>query len=435
MEVDPKKTEGKEVKSRKKKETKKAKTVEEQKPKPTEEEKPIEQKPKPTEEKPAEEKPAEEKPAEEKPIEEKPAEEKPAEEKKKQEKKQKIQKKPISEPPTSEKQEEKKEKQEKKETIAQPPVTIQPISLENVAVEIDEVLKKRGRKPRGGKLIMRQALEEEKPASSQNVILHLKCSLKDLEKHNDNINKIVKNPLQYDPNIPPEIMTFDVMKQQPFSIYEAEEPATQDISNSNGIAYMGVCKKCNETLAATTNNCQTTTTIGANEKDDKKATDIHAKIKDLKINYYRGDVDLSRPSCCFWCTYDFTNAPYYIPRQEVHDSILVYGNFCTPECAVAFLFKENIDDHTKFERYHFINKFYSSAENYSNSIRPAPNPFYILDRFMGTLTIGEYRKMLKTQVHSLVVIDKPMTRILPEIHTDNDTVGSTYKIKRAEKTK
>jgi hypothetical protein len=314
--------------------------------------------------------------------------------------------------------------------------------------EVDEALtaKKRGRKPRGGKLILRDAPQEEKPASSQNIILHLKCSLKDLVKHNENVNKIVKNPLQYDPNVPPEIMTFDIMNQQqpfsatqslPFTMYETDEQQTANTEN-NTAAYLGFCKKCNESL--TDGNKPTTTSVQpalqtATEKDERGATEINNKIKDLKVTYYRGNVDMARPSCCFWCTYDFANTPYYIPRQEIQDSILVYGNFCTPECAVAYLFKENIDDHTKFERYHLINKFYGAVENYTNSIRPAPNPHYILDRFMGTLTIAEYRKILKSHNNTLVVIDKPMTRVLPEIHTDNDTVGSTYKIKRAEKAK
>ena len=153
----------------------------------------------------------------------------------------------------------------------------------------------------------------------------------------------------------------------------------------------------------------------------------------MKIAYYRSDVN--KHSCCFWCTYEFdqNQKPFFIPRQELLDTLLVYGYFCTPECAAAFLFKENIDDNTKFERYHLINKLYGGATDYKQSIRPAPNPLYLLDRFMGTLSIVEYRKMLKTQSHSLIMVEKPMTRVLPELHADNDTAGSTYKIKKAER--
>lgn len=98
-----------------------------------------------------------------------------------------------------------------------------------------------------------------------------------------------------------------------------------------------------------------------------------------------------------------------------------YGSFCRPECAVAFLMKENIDDSTKFERYHLLNKIYSKIYDYKNNIRPAPDPHFLLDKFYGNLSIQEYRKLLKTQ-HMLLVIDKPMTRMLPELHDDNDEI-------------
>ena len=123
--------------------------------------------------------------------------------------------------------------------------------------------------------------------------------------------------------------------------------------------------------------------------------------------------------------------------------------FCSPECASAFLFKESIDTSTKFERYHLLNHIYCKIYNYEKNIKPAPNPFYLLDKFYGNLTIQEYRKLLKTQ-HMMMVIEKPLTRILPELHDDNDefimnmygtsvqsqnSSGGVYKVKRqSEKT-
>jgi hypothetical protein len=99
--------------------------------------------------------------------------------------------------------------------------------------------------------------------------------------------------------------------------------------------------------------------------------------------------------------------------------IFGYGSFCRPECAVAYLMKENLDDSTKFERYHLLNQIYSKVYDYKKNIKPAPNPYYLLDKFYGNLSIQEYRKLLKTE-HMLLVIDKPLTRILPELHEDNE---------------
>ena len=49
----------------------------------------------------------------------------------------------------------------------------------------------------------------------------------------------------------------------------------------------------------------------------------------------------------------------------------------------------------------------------------------MLDKFFGTLTIQEYRKLLNSG-HLLLVIDKPMTRILPELHEDNEEIQNGF---------
>ena len=85
--------------------------------------------------------------------------------------------------------------------------------------------------------------------------------------------------------------------------------------------------------------------------------------------------------------------------------------------------KENIDDLTKFERYHLLNKTYSKVYDYEKNIKPAPDPYYLLDKFYGNLSIQEYRKLLSTE-HMLMIIEKPMTRILPELHEDNDGLNN-----------
>ena len=138
----------------------------------------------------------------------------------------------------------------------------------------------------------------------------------------------------------------------------------------------------------------------------------------MRIQFYKNAI-ADKKSACFWCTYDYDNPSCYIPKYEMDDTICGYGSFCRPECAVGFLMKENIDDSTKFERYRLLNQIYSKVYDYKKNIKPAPNPHYLLEKFYGTLTIQEYRKLLKTE-HMLLVIDKPLTRILPELHEDND---------------
>ena len=102
---------------------------------------------------------------------------------------------------------------------------------------------------------------------------------------------------------------------------------------------------------------------------------------------------------------------------------------------------ENIDSSTKFERYHLLCYIYAKIYNYEKNIKPAPNPHYLLDKFYGNLSIQEYRKLLRNQ-QLLLVVDKPLTRVLPELHEDNDEFllnyngsnKSSLKLKRSKTT-
>ena len=111
------------------------------------------------------------------------------------------------------------------------------------------------------------------------------------------------------------------------------------------------------------------------------------------------------------------------------------------ECAVAYLWQDNVDDSTKFERYHLLNKIYSKVYGFKKNIKPAPIPYYILNKYYGNLSIQEYRKLLKNE-RLLLVVDKPLSRVLPELHEDNDdymfngaTISTSNKFKLRRKTK
>jgi hypothetical protein len=337
----------------------------------------------------------------------------------------------------------KKRGRKKKEVV----VEIEP--PENIVVSIQEnktepVAKKRGRKPKGGKLILKQTdMISSQPAIS-NVILHLKCSMQDLNAHNDVIKNLVTDPLIYNPAIPPNILTYKKTETSAFSVYDAEKDQTTDLAYGEFIPN-------NAMLAQETKLCQicslNLSEVESAETDEINIKDINTKLKRLKIQMYK-NTNPEKKSACFWCTYDYDNPSCYIPKYEMDKEIYGYGSFCRPECAVAYLMKENVDDSTKFERYHLLNQIYSKVYNFKKNIKPAPNPYYLLDKFYGNLTIQEYRKLLKTE-HMLLIIDKPMTRILPELHEDNEDFiiniyggtnnqsnrGGVYKVKRESEKK
>ena len=102
----------------------------------------------------------------------------------------------------------------------------------------------------------------------------------------------------------------------------------------------------------------------------------------------------------------------------------VYGTFCCPECAVAYLFNENIDTSTKWERYALINKLYKNIYNYETNIKSAPDPRYLLNKYFGNLTINEYRNLNANKHKQHIIINKPMTVITPEICETNNEISN-----------
>lgn len=413
----------------------------------------------------------------------------------------------------------------------QPPVIINIPTVDSESNLVDKN-KKRGRKSKGGKLIHKSSIHDSTTVVNSNIILHLKCSLKDIHDYDD--YDYIHDPLKYNPSIPPEIMMYNENDTQ-FTSYNEDHmartghtlasssttmstPASTgpfSLNTDNRFAYKeNICSKCYGSLTTTgkgysgagatttagTTTCATTgatatatagaiisidnggrgmasnverepsvisalkpidsnTVItmkpGTQSIDDDEPIDIkdvNTKLKQLRIQLYKNEMH-EKKSACFWCTYEFDNPPSYILKYEMDGTICGYGSFCRPECGVGFLMKEPIDDSTKFERYQLMNQIYGKVYGYKKNIKPAPNPYYLLDKYYGNLSIQQYRKLLKTE-HMLLVIDKPLTRILPELHDDNDefilniygggdtkssqsrqTGGGVYKVKRQSEKK
>ena len=253
------------------------------------------------------------------------------------------------------------------------------------------VAKKRGRKPKGGKIIQQVVPTNNNLEPKSNVILHLKCSIKDLQSNSVNGQ---------------DIQSFDIQHQAHLS-YEMINPPAEFLNNA---------PVCNNEIITT----QSKHVEDDSEPDDSNidTKEVWKKLKALEHNLHINNI-CDKKSACFWCTCDFDNPPVYIPKYYVKDSYNVYGCFCSPECATAYLMEENIDSSSRFERYHFLNHIYSKIYDYNKNIKPAPNPYYLLDKYYGNLSIQEYRSLLRNE-RLFLVVDKPLTRILPELHEDND---------------
>jgi len=280
---------------------------------------------------------------------------------------------------------------------------------EDTLEEPKNVAKKRGRKPKGGKIIQQLVPMNEVKETKPNVILHLKCFLKDL--HN--------NPLL---NSDIESFNFSSNKNIPYELINVHENNANQHENDIEI------NEYNE------NDDDMDNYDSMNKENDIR--EVWRKLKVLEHNLHINNIS-DKKSACFWCTFDFDNPPIYIPKHYIKDTYHVYGCFCSPECSVAYLMEENIDSSSKFERYHLLNHIYSKIYDYKKNIKPAPNPYYMLEKYYGNLTIQQYRALLRNE-RLFLVVDKPLTRILPELHEDNDDFiinnkiipSNTYQMKK-----
>ena len=261
-------------------------------------------------------------------------------------------------------------------------------SAENVVLATNaKVPKKRGRKPKGGKIIVNSVLEPSSVLPEPNIILHLKCGEADLQQ-----TQVLNVPDGLDSfAIEKSSLSFQVLHDSAPKHMKYVEPKTPD-----------------DTAVACTSS----------HGNDLSMKEIWGKVKELTYHLHTNNLT-DKKSACFWCTCDFDNPPIFIPKYELNNTYHCYGCFCSPECATAFLFREHLDSATRFERYHLLNHIYCKIYNYTKNIKPAPDPFYTLSKYLGNLSIQEYRRLLKNE-RLLLIVDKPLSRTLPELHEDND---------------
>ena len=360
------------------------------------------------------------------------------------------------------------------------------------------VLKKRGRKPKGGKII--NAISElnngnivadtallsnnsitanKLPTQSvvSNIILHLKCGYSDLtnnllssfkyeptvvsiESYTDGCNLSetahtfkTENENDADPHVS-SCDNININNNNTNNIENADDDDHDDdgdkLGNTGSVThhysstddkrghfYPGLDATKHHIILSTTPAQTITSTnssllatadviVNGNNNNHNHNTDmkeIWKKINKLKLILHKDGAHYSatQHSACFWCTYEFETPTIHIPKlfNKSADTYTVYGCFCSPECAASYLMKEPIDTSVRFERYHLLNALYSAVYNYDKTIKPAPDPHYLLTKFYGNLSIDEYRKLLKSD-HLLYVVNKPLTHSLPELYEDNN---------------
>lgn len=204
-------------------------------------------------------------------------------------------------------------------------------------------------------------------------------------------------PIVYDPLPPTEAQPYDLNADNPF---------------------------CEE-VEQLTNTVVIPDTVAPSEPTDSKPI----ISKEPEIDYYslkstflvqfKDSSDIKQiPShsdaACFWCCHPFTHRPVVLPIRDTGEYLEVSGNYCSPECAVAYLFDIRQDSHTRWEQLALLYRIYGEA--CKGTIHPAP-PRTTLRLFGGSFTIEEYRALIQSHKVRVDVHLPPMVSILATMDT------------------
>jgi hypothetical protein len=198
-------------------------------------------------------------------------------------------------------------------------------------------------------------------------------------------------PITYDPNPPSDAIPYDINSNNPF--YDDVEHLPEIHTESVDTSVVKVEEK--------------------NIPDEIDYYNIKSSLL-LQFNNDRKTIPDKSDAACFWCCHSFTNRPVVLPTRDTGEYLQVTGNFCSPECASAYLFDIRQDYHTRWEQLSLLYRVY--GESCNGKIHPAPSRT-ILKLFGGNLSIQEYRGLIRSHKVRVDIHLPPMVSILATMDT------------------
>jgi hypothetical protein len=123
-------------------------------------------------------------------------------------------------------------------------------------------------------------------------------------------------------------------------------------------------------------------------------------------------------TACFWCCHHFSHTPCVLPiSYDAYETMYTCeGHYCSPECALAYLYAEpGLADGTRWTRHALLNDLYRSLYTKRDLI-PAP-PRATLRLFGGPLSIEQFREQTAFG-DELVGVQLPPIRLhVPSMNT------------------
>lgn len=253
------------------------------------------------------------------------------------------------------------------------------------------------------------------PEIRKPLIAHLPIQSKDIQ-----FSSLTTTP-SYDPNPPPTIQPFDSEELNNFSDVQA---TWEEQTNKDTTQQMPKEQRQQEQPQQKQQQQQETQKQVPEINQDSK-TQTNKNVMD----YYKKEITLlvqfdgsketknlpeTSDAACFWCCHTFRNRPCVLPHRDLGTHLLVSGNFCSPECAMAYLFDTRVDSHSRWEQMSLLHRIYCDAVG--SRIYPAPSK-KILKMFGGVLTIEQYRDNLRSHKYRVDIHTPPMVSILATMDT------------------
>jgi hypothetical protein len=136
-------------------------------------------------------------------------------------------------------------------------------------------------------------------------------------------------------------------------------------------------------------DCYNDTNFSFNKKKDPN-------VNLLKMKLYNKDcictIGEKTKFACWWCTCNFENPPCFIPEKYNNDKYFVFGCFCSYNCALAYILKD--DEYKVANRVSLIKRLYAELYETDDPLYPSP-PRELLNKFGGPMTTDEYKNSNK----------------------------------------
>jgi hypothetical protein len=207
------------------------------------------------------------------------------------------------------------------------------------------------------------------------------------------------NVVHYDPNPPGTIEPYDSSADTFFSNDVAAYASEASVS-----AVTQVEEKKKEAVITATQQPQT------NHDSYRNAILLVQFKESSEVKALPEETDVA----CFWCCHPFKGRPVVLPIRDEGEYLQVYGNFCCPECAMAYLFDMRQDSHTRWEQLALLNRVYS--DYVGGKIKPAPHRS-VLKMFGGPMSIDEFRDIITQKKVRVDIHIPPMVSLLSTMDT------------------